>query len=78
MKCPNCGKEMEQGYVVLYGGRGGNLTWCKEPPRNPWEPEWAGGKFQGEILLSYMWKWGTESVKGGFRCTDCKLALFWF
>jgi len=60
-RCPECGGEMEQGFIPdVAEGRTLQQQWVKGPPRKRW---WAG------ILI----KRGEARVVETSRCKDCGL-----
>ncbi len=63
MNCPVCGKEMEEGDLRAYGGRGVALSW-----KNEGKSLWRAG----ESL-----DWGAFWVSmNAFRCSNCKIVVF--
>ena len=63
-KCPNCGGEMEQGYVA---GHLTPLRWClKEKTKTI---------FSGKRLQKKLDIWNAPTI-AAVRCDQCKLGLF--
>jgi len=64
VKCPKCGGELENGYVHAPQG----VYW--DSVEHKWHI------FSLEALLS-MWAWTMPRVRG-WRCTNCRLILFFY
>jgi hypothetical protein len=72
MKCPNCGEEMEEGYVTL-DGEGTALCWSKVKPSVP-RIVW---KEKETLLRSSIFHLNEEHwLRKGYRCANCKLVTF--
>jgi ssDNA-binding Zn-finger/Zn-ribbon topoisomerase 1 len=60
-KCPECGAEMEKGYIITQA-----IRWSKEK-----HTQWALGT---ELIVS--WQLSAIPNVEAYRCTNCKLVLF--
>ena len=72
MKCPNCGKEMERGYVTLISAYASSLYFSRE--QIPWV--FVGGKDKDLIMgNSAVLTLKKNYRREGFRCKNCELVV---
>ena len=74
MNCPNCGKEMESGFLLTHGARGTPPTWAESGPGWILSPK---GKIRleppgGDTIASVM----TPTYPGTHICKTCKTVVF--
>ncbi len=62
MNCPECGQEMEEGWVGAIGPFA-RVLWFKKP----------GFYAKGDYLTNFMWK--AEDGMKGYRCYHCHLVM---